>query len=527
MDVPDPTPPATPPPTPDPAPPAPPATPAAPAPAPAPAAPAQKVDPFIQRVMSDIGVTLGELPPAPPVIPPMSKGGVMTIGDNARFVDERRKLKAEAPPAAPATPAAPQTPPAAVPDTPAPADPAPPKVSVRKGDTNLQRAVDDALNRRQPPAPAAPPAPATPPPPAPDTYESTLSDIQLEELELARYAAKKDPTKYGTWPERLLKFYKQMDAYIQAGAEKDSGRTFDSQDEDYQKFIRTNRPAIPSNEIKKLEYAKIKDEAVEEAKKTNSQEIEDLKRENREMKIRPRIESIIREFEGGLNALLKESTVASEIMAQVETHGWQAAIDSNPIFGRIVAGLHQQAVNVAAEYAALASGATSLNLKNPSHNWIVNFINGEGRRFAKHGGDQITKGGKTFLPRDLFFELAEKNAKKATDEHWTWDDRDILSRLAIVTRENVDEQITEEAKNLEKAGFTRQQPRVLTPPPAVPAPLRETPPPTPAPAPPAPGSVRVSASAAPGLAKSVPLNQRKALSEREIALLVPGVKVPA
>lgn len=441
----------------------------------------------------------------------------MTIGDNARFVDERRKLKAEAPPA---TPPAPPATPAAVPAAPAPADPAPPKVSVRKGDTNLQRAVDDALNRRQPPAPPAPPAPAAPPPPAPDTYESTLSDIQLEELELARYAAKKDPTKYGTWPERLLKFYKQLDAYIQSGAEKDSGRTFDSQDEDYQKFIRTNRPAIPSNEIKKIEYAKIKDEAVEEAKKTNAQEIEDLKRENREMKIRPRIESVIREFEGGLNALLKESTVAGEIMAKVETHGWQAAIDGNPIFGRIVAGLHQQAVNVAAEYAALASGATSLNLKNPSHNWIVNFINGEGRRFAKHGGDQITKGGKTFLPRDLFFELAEKNAKKATDEHWTWDDRDILSRLATVTRENVDEQITEEAKNLEKAGFTRQAPKVLTP-------LPETPPPTPTPAPPAPGSVKVGASAAPGLAKSVPPTRRTALSEREIGLLVPGVKVPA
>lgn len=339
-------------------------------------------------------------------------------------------------------------------------------------------AVTKALENRQPaapaPAPAAAPAAPVPAAAAPDDYEKTLDAADRNVLEIARYAEKKHPEKKGLG-DQFVAFFKKVDAYLENATKAEGGadRTFDENDEDYQKFIRANRPDIDPLEWRGYEMAKIKDEAkaeaAQEAEAKFSARFEETEQRQRVLEVTPVIRGRLAQFEQNIGALALADaqngtdTQLGSIIKVISEHGFEEALKRDPELAPIVLEEVQRGATAAAEFLALANSVKKYDAKNPDpmHTWLSAFIRRQGEIFEKDGGehryrmDPETGVKKTFAPRAKYNEIKTKTPEKAGD-YWTFSDEDVVRLLETNTKILAENRVKKRADALAAAGYVRQ-----------------------------------------------------------------------
>ena len=191
-----------------------------------------------------------------------------------------------------------------------------------------------------------------------DSYEDSLLDEQREELALARYAENKLPEKYRGMGNKLLDFYKKLDAYA-TKAQEDPDRTLDSNDEEFMDFIQNNKPELSLSESKKLERMMWKEEAVAEARKANEEDKRQLEKKLHSLEARPKVENSLKEFESNLPKMIPD-----ELGDSIREHGFDKVEEENPYEVSIIKEKLSSASGLAKEYLNISNGITDYDSTN-------------------------------------------------------------------------------------------------------------------------------------------------------------------
>jgi hypothetical protein len=482
-----------------------------------------KDDPAYRTMLEGLGLALGEKPKAPDRGPEKPSIG-RTVSDTLKFADEKRATEAATPPEPPkpgdAAPApAPEATPAPAPEPPpAPTPGKPVEVEKRKPvDKIVEDAIRKVIGEKPAPTPAAP-APAAPAVPAADPFEATLNDDERDAMNFARYAAEKNPEKYGSLPAKQLAFFKEVDGYIRTARTQNPERVFDESDAEFMRFIQQNKPKLDQRDRKTLERQQIVEEAEQRASEKMRKETDELRRETHVLKTKPIVEQAVQTFtRESEDAIANDAnSPAAPIVKAAREKGWDNLLKEDQVFAPIVRHYQNESVRLASIYESAVAGLVEFRPDvNRDHEWLHTFVTRRAADFKQNGGEGLVRGEKTFLTPKEFSALRQSDPAKVA-QHWTFDDRDVLTLLADNTRWNMNEALKREEQRLAASGFQRsakpQLPKTENPPtPPTPSP---TPPPTPT------ASPRAVSSAAPGAAKGGgPSQHQTAMTAGELAAL--------
>lgn len=423
--------------------------------------PKPEIDPTFNYMLKDLGQLVEEdkkveLPPEMP--------GRMTTGEAARLASEKASREE---PENPEEKKEPEQKPeeAEKPKEEKPVEKPAPKVVPKPRASDDMTAVQELIDKRiaesakasQPPPEQKPPAEK----PAEDQYEKSLGEVELDELRFARYASGKDPS-LEKYPQQLLEYFKKVDAYVEKTRKEDPDRNFDDTDEEWKKFQRENRPQMSPLVRRRLEREQIVEEAKASAKEEYRAELAKVQKRQEILEKRPAIERAATEFSKALNTVLEtdsegEEPTVSAIAKRAQESSWKAVIAEDPVFAPIVQKISQTANELASEYLALVNGTRELDLKNQHHAWLSRFVTEEGESFAAKGGDATIRQGRQFLPRHKFIDFVNQDPGRA-DKFWTWNDQEVLERIAANARKNAVTILKAEQEKLAKAGFERKKP---------------------------------------------------------------------
>lgn len=450
-----------------------------------------------------------------PEMQPISNDRLVTLGDAARYKQEREELERASKPAVEAPEKNKDAPPKDA-TPPKPDDTKPtekPKISV-----TVEPAIEDVVKKVISSVPAAV-APKLPPDPAQapaEDYENGLGEAERDRLETARFAAKMDPKRYADMPEKWLKYFKSIDDYYDKhGA--DDGRTFDESDEEFMEFVAKNQPNYDPGEERRIERARIREEAKAEILPEISKQVGRVEARQREIELQPAItETVDLAVNRGISALAsvpKEIQVEDmkEISSTIAADGMQKAQESWPIEAPIIQRNMQALRSYSDAFMRLASGLSDYDGSNAAHKFLADFINAQCAYFDQNGGNakiRVSNGvSQTFVPRNQFMTMTPQDAAN----HWTLSDADVLEMLAISAAQASNVQVKAERERLEKAGYSRRKDGKNT--------KRETPPPVPSESP------RAGSSMAPGAAEGgKTVKPPSLMSDEELAVLGVPVK---
>lgn len=410
---------------------------------------------FMSVFARDIGVQLGEPDlkkieqpkpaepaPAAPIVPdieglPMSE------------IAKRKREMASAPTPTPA-PAAKEPP---KPAASAPSAPVQPPSQPKGAGTSLPPAPTPAGA----PTPAPPPVRETPPaPPAkPDQpdIEATLLPEEREEIAFDRLAEKHLPDKKGMAAKRLA-FFQKLNDYVAQHPDL----TPDS--DELTSFIAKHKPTYTDAERRKIERAALKEEVLEEAKKSVEAPLAEAQKKIRELETIPAIQARVEDFEVDLTAALPEDLRKAALEKDLDD------LDEDfPLEAPIARRVYDSTLIAADEFLQLARAVKPYDPQNGTHQWLVQFINAQGDIFVEQGGDAKTRNGKQFVPRSQYV---------GDPKTWTFSDDEILKMLSANAKMNIDTMIAQEVARNEKINSKRrpaaptENPKQETPSPRMP-----------------------------------------------------------
>ena len=292
---------------------------------------------------------------------------------------------------------------------------------------DIRKAVREEINHLPPPLPTAP----EPEPEPVDDLEGYIPE-QQEEIELARYAESIDPKKYKGMSDGLIKFYNDLDSYIDKSEDED--RTFDENDEAFMQWVEQNKPSISRVDQRKLERQMIKDQALTEARSEFDSKNQELEEKIRQVSDRPKAEKEFNRYEQLLD---EESPEEGDGLAQT---------------------LHQRemadARRVGEEYLDLFYGLKTYNENNSLHKWIVDFVTQQSDAFSKHGGEHLIRTGEDGVSKE--FVPPSEYGNVDSNRHWTFTSSDIMDIMGNYFQTRATDSIKVEEERLEKMGFVRQ-----------------------------------------------------------------------
>ena len=354
----------------------------------------------------------------------------------------------------------------------------PPTEPVKEEPKKRKKRVDVVVEQEQKEEPA--PATATAPEPAPPAakeeakddeaeYISGLNDDQKDELSEAEWAEKNLGDKFKGRRKAVLDWFKKIDK----AAQDNPNRTFDAEDEEFQKILK-EKPAFDKSTGKKILMGIAEERASERVRKEMDAKIKeqdarvsDLTRQTREVKLKPQLDAVMTEFSDGVTELLSVSEKDSDTAATVASA--MRMLKENPEKARaeygaeleIIESAKGKAAEIAREYTLFANEVKKFDPKNPTHGWLYDFINHECDVMDQRGGKakiKKTPDGATqnFVTRKRYAEIA-KTAPDELRKVWTYSHRDVLELIAFNAKAEIESSIKSESEWAAKRGYTRQK----------------------------------------------------------------------
>lgn len=345
------------------------------------------------------------------------------------------------------------------------------QVKIRNLQQMVDRQVQEAMSRQQTQAPTqAPPLPSDQqqqtqqqpqqPQQQPDP-DANLGDAEQHEIKLWEHAAEVNPAHKGM-ADNWRNYFRRLDEYIEKSRFENPNRTFDSDDEDFQEFIRRHQPKFDPQVRRKVEMDLIRKEAADEAynraKKDFESRIEKTEKWQREQEAQPKIQKSLENFQNDVVQLIKreKDSPVLPVLDQIEQVGVDKAMEQDKLFTPLVMDAYQRGVKRAQEYAELINQTKAPDESNPDHKWLADFIRNQGETFLRTGGDNIYRGNKRFVPRAEYYQTIQRDPAQA-DRLWTMNDDDVMKMIALNAKVEAEHAVKQMDENLKAAGFTRNQ----------------------------------------------------------------------
>jgi hypothetical protein len=385
------------------------------------------IDPFVSKLAEKVGLVIGD-PSSRPKVTPAPEDGVanqlaVPLADQmARQaeIEEARKKNESAPPPAPAAPA------------PTPAVP------------QAQKAVKLApatpqLSIKQAPAPAPTPSPSPAATPPPNDPNEGLTESQLEELSLARFAETHNPAKYPGHEAKMRDYFKKLNTFVSEHPH------LTPEDADFEEFVNTNRPKYQEGDRRKLERAQLIDEAKQQAANDMRATMEKQQAELRAVRTQASRDAQISGFMGNVGAQ-QNGFIPKALVDAVQSGGFtQELLDKYPVEAPILFAAHQAATN----YVNLVNGVAEFDARNSDHVWLFQFLKEQERLFMRDGGASKVVNGRTFATREAIASMTEQERAA----HWTFSDAQVLAMIQVNAQKEAEHKI----RTLEKGGYVRAQ----------------------------------------------------------------------
>lgn len=311
----------------------------------------------------------------------------------------------------------------------------------------------------EPPAPpgapvviAPPVAPVEPPKPAVDPeaeYIASLNDDQREELSEARKAEAMFPERYKGREKKLLQWFKDLDTTATRLQAENPDRTFDEQDTDFQKFLKT-KPAITPLDSKKVQRQLVEESVTTKLRSEQDVKNAEIERRQKAIELKPEIDKVENELRTGLT-----NAIEGEVGDLIRKEGFAKAKEQFPLDAAVLEQTLNEAAELTREYTSFARGITKFDAQNPKHKWLYNFVIDQGRVFAKSGGkDRIDEQGRQFLPRDQFAQMVQADPQ-ANDKYWTFTHRRVIEMIGINAKQDAEQRIKNTEAEAKRLGFER------------------------------------------------------------------------
>jgi len=331
------------------------------------------------------------------------------------------------------------------------------KANLRKRETTeaVEAVVDRAVDRKLAAAAKANP-PATLPslpgdaPKDETAYIATLPADQQAELADAAYAEGYDATKFKGMRQKMLGFYRKLDAWVEEQRKEGADHSFDENDQEFVAWVKSNKPDWAGNRdtvrIERIADTKAAAKLKEHEEKQGKRFAE-VEATAREAQLRPAVERTLGKF--------------SELIDK------EVPPTDDPLEKDIGDGLRASAVELAGDYLRLIQGLDTVGTHNPQdvqqrHNWLVQFVTNEGVKFSKTATpEQRVRAGRQYITPEGYARMqAAKDPKIASV--WTLTAEDVLETLAKHTSEMVKTRISEEVERQGKRGFVRSKPKQVS-----------------------------------------------------------------
>lgn len=294
----------------------------------------------------------------------------------------------------------------------------------------IVRRTMEAQKKPAEPAPAAVPTPEL----------DDLNEDEREELELAKFAEQKDPTKYAGLAAKLTDFYKKQSEFL-AKAQQEDPDYDPASDPKFKKFLSQNEPKFSPSEKRRLWVQKETESAVTAAvskvKQELGTELETTRAQLREIQEKPRLVEQVGKFKQQLF-----SGVEDEAFKAFVEKG-EAAAEDFPIEAEVLAQTQQDTTLVVEEFLALRNRLKAFDAANPAHAKINGFIVSQGDAFEKLGGKHYIRDGKQFV------HPAKWNPALAAT-HWTFSNEDVVAALRVEAQREAKKRIASEHARIEK-----------------------------------------------------------------------------
>lgn len=298
----------------------------------------------------------------------------------------------------------------------------------------IERAFARHMPQKRTPEPPAPTASNSPQPGSDDLDLSGFVDAQIEELEDAAFAEESDPKKKGL-RKRLHDFYRSVDKWVEERKE-DPDRTFDENDEEFTKFLESNKPKWEPGERDRIRKDRLVKAAKQEALKELAPQLEEAKRVAMEAKALPSIEKRVLD-------------VGSEI---------QKAASDDPLEQEVYGRIKDSATTLVSEWLRLSEGIDDIrNPKNEDqasrHRWLMEFVGQQSALFDKHGGQAKVRNGRSFLTPVEYANAISSG--KDVSGNWTFGPQDVVTMIKTHAIESAKSQVKAEEDAAAKRGFVR------------------------------------------------------------------------
>lgn len=154
--------------------------------------------------------------------------------------------------------------------------------------------------------------------------------------------------------------------------------------------------------------------------------------------------------------------IDSEVVEYIREHGYDAAAKKFKVEAPIVMG----SINAQRAWEGFSHGTIQYNPNDPTHNWLIGFLQGEGQRIRQLPAKERSQNGKEFLPLQEYAAEYARNPQEAQSKFYTFDDASVMELLARNAILSVNTQI----KEFEESGFKydrktkkNTEPVVITP----------------------------------------------------------------
>lgn len=290
---------------------------------------------------------------------------------------------------------------------------------------------------------------------------------EIEALELAKYAEKSKP-EYAGMASKVRNFRKQLDDYITKASKEDPDRTFDESDTEFQKWIKSNKPAYRPGEDKVLYRSMIQEQAAAQAEQRMQSKFEEVERKLHRVAVKPETEKVTAQFRSTLaEDLASEKEDAHPIVSEIVKAASEGKINDiskkYPLHARAVSSVYGRANELAKTLVDLDTRVEDFDPNNKDHVTVAGLIQNYSDWFSANGGDERVKEGKRFMTRAEYNALSRSNPAEAS-KYWTFTTDDLLQKMrndarqrVIMEAKSADELLTAYGVSVQKAPATQPQ----------------------------------------------------------------------
>jgi len=287
-----------------------------------------------------------------------------------------------------------------------------------------------------------------------DTFDTGpldhLSDEEIDELEIAKFAEKHLGDKHKGLSKKVYDFYEAREKYIAEAREKaeDEGYEWSEDDEDYQKWLQKNEPKLKPRDRREIVKKMLKEEVLKEVQP----ELETMRLQQWQQEQKKRYQSILDNFQKEMMDNLPDTFPDDDVKLK-------EAIQQSPEEWAIITEEVNRAGDMTTLYLNLNLDSSQFNENDTNHKTIENWINREGEKFYKEGGKHRIRDGKKFVPIATFNQLGEKER----ENFWTFSEEEVVKMIRVAASRRISKRITEFNETIERAaarkGFIKSDPK--------------------------------------------------------------------